>query len=169
MKKIKYYSQQHSGFSIIEVLISVMVVGMALTALATSLSYSIALTNQARYRDVASKKAQEGLDFFKRERVVLGWNLFHTNISDAGYCLSTIPESVSQPPDSIVLSSLPTGSCGVNQFDISVEGVGPNFKREVYITKGATDEPLIITVAVSWPGGSGDDHVVEIQQELYQW
>lgn len=157
-------SNRQSGFSIIEVLISIVVIGLTLTALAASLTFSIELTNQARYRDIASKKAQEAVDYFKRERVILGWSLFYNELDSSGYCMSSVP-SVSNPPGSISFDSLTTGDCGAAAYDLDVAGIGPDFKREVDVVKAGFGDPVTLTVTVSWP----EDHSVQVEQEFYRW
>jgi len=168
-----------SGFSLIEILFASLVVAMTLTAIAASLSYSINLNNQSNYRAIAIDKAQEGLDFFKRERVTLGWSEFQENLSnetgssriEEEYCVASIP-SPSDLPDTIAFSFLVSGQC--SDYDLDVQGAGVNFKRNVTVSlvPGDIDEEIVITVTVSWPSRLGSDpdyNTVELSQEFHRW
>ncbi len=165
-----------TGFSLIEILFATLVVAMTLTAIATSLSYSIKINNQSNYRSAAIDKAREGLDFFKRERVTLGWNTFHAELTDESgpnyvtetYCLPTIPDP-SSLPGYVAFDSMGTGAC--SDYDLTIEGIAEDFKRdiEVEIDPDTLSNKLTITVTVSWMGDKGTDHTVELSQDFHQW
>lgn len=158
----------NQGFSIIEVLIATLVVGVTLTAVVLTLTYSIKSNALAAYRQTAAKKAQEGIDYYRRERVILGWEKFISEIG-ANYCLVTVP--------SPAVNGLPTfgivETCDGHdqQYEIAVNGVGTRFKREVVITKSdeVSDQWVNIQVTVSWPSELANSNSVTLTQKLSQW
>ncbi len=163
MIKFSQTRSEQTGFSLIELLVATMVVGLTLTAIVTTLTYSIKVNDQANYRDIAIQKAQEGVDFFKRERVILGWNNFY-NLLNSSYCLDEIPDPSTSSSDH-AFSGL-ASSC--TDFDIPITGAAVEFKRTVSIDKSGGDE-VDITVTVSWPLDDSNASEVEVSQLFKEW
>ncbi len=159
-KPANFIAEQQTGFSLIEMLVATMVVAMSLTAISAVLTYSIKLSDQSLYREVATAKAQEGMDFFKRERVILGWSDFYDIVSGS-YCLDQIPDP-SQSETNHAFSGLAT-SCTGYELEVSEAPIG--FKREATVNKPDTTT-VEISIAVSWPNKDGDDIDVTISQVL---
>lgn len=163
LKTIIQNKKSIQGFSLIELLIATTVVSLTLTAIATILTYSIKVNDQAIFREIATKKAQEGMDFFKRERVILGWNNFYSLLGSS-YCLNQIP----QPSVSSDNNAFDDLSISCTDYEIPVTGAPVEFKREVDISKSAGDT-VSITITVSWPKGDFDSLSVELTQDFKQY
>ena len=127
------------GSSLIEIIIATAVVGSILTAVAMALTFSIKSTAEANYRSVATTKAQEAMEVFRREKTLLGWADFYSVAGGAStYCLNTLPMVVDG------LASV-VGDCGTI-YGLVVAGVGTSFMREAEVSTG-TD---LVTDRTKW-------------------
>lgn len=144
------------GQTIIEVLIAVAVVGVVLTAVASALTQSVKNTVESKYKSVATNRAQEVLEIFRRERFNLGWESFQVALSDGAYCYNSLPTTSQEFVDSA------TGTCVDGEI---VSGV--SMKREVTITSPTSVE-LQVEVAVSWTDGDIERDVT-INQTFRRW
>lgn len=167
-------SSQTSGFSLIEILVAAFVVGVALTAIATVLTYTINLSDQGVQREAAVQLAQEGIDFFKRERVILGWNDFVNELSSSTYCLEQIPDpslSAASSAFDALVSDGQDGACqdvdGNIVYAISQDGVPQDMLREANVTEASG--VVTIQVEVRWPKDATQDYQVQLEQELRQY
>lgn len=77
----KHNNQQ--GLGLIEVLIAVMTTALMLTAVAILLTMSLRNSAEARYRDIATSESQEVIEYLRRQKFILGWELFWDEI-DSG-------------------------------------------------------------------------------------
>lgn len=128
---------QPTGFSMIEVMIAVMVVGMVMTAVAALMTSSTKLTAESRYAGFARSKVQEALEVFRRERFLLGWNDFYNSLANGVYCYNQIPM------DSDAFKARAVGGCSD-----TFEGAGQAFKREVLVIK--TGDSVEVTSHIEW-------------------
>lgn len=151
------------GSSLIEILIAIGIVGIVLTGIIVALTFSIKSTAESKYRSLATTKAQEVIEYLRRERSRLGWSQFYELINDGFYCFDEIPGfdvSIAEKQ----------GQCGEN-YSLVMPGVGLNFKREAEINKNGLDDVEII-VTVSWPRfeQSADiDREVVVRQKIKNW
>jgi type II secretory pathway pseudopilin PulG len=137
---VRHWRHLSPGQTLVEILIATAVVAVVLTAIATSLSFTVKNSAEARYRAVASSLAQEAVEVFRRERSVQGWEAFYAGLpASATYCFNTLPTSP-------VVFTQGTGACGTTYF--SPSGTAVSFKREASLQKGANQ--VTITVVVSW-------------------
>ncbi|KUK79569.1 MAG: hypothetical protein XD95_0302 [Microgenomates bacterium 39_7] len=94
---------------------------------------------------MASELAQEGADFFRQERNILGWNGLYSVLTDNNtYCLTNLNE-FSTDVENHVFDNL-SGLC--SGYNISVEQT--NFKREAVVTKSSSKDEIEVEVTVSW-------------------
>lgn len=150
------------GSSLIEIIIATAVVGGVLTAVAMALTFSIKSTAEANYRSVATNKAQEAMEVFRREKTLLGWDNFYSVNSGFGtICLNTLP-GVTE------LGGIANTNCGTS-YSLTVDGVGTGFKREATLSTGT--DVVNVTVTVYWPNSNNptEDHRVEIKQSIWRW
>lgn len=145
-----------NGSTIIELLISLMVVGLVVTAVASASTYSIKNTGEARFRQAASTLAQEVLEKSKNEKTRLGFINFGSAVGSATYCFDTIPASFDASP--------PMPSQGVCGAGDTIPLAGTEFTREVIFT--STAALITVEVDVSW-SDSGNIRHVELVQEFY--
>jgi len=145
-------SYHQAGQSIIEVLIATLVVGLVLTAIASSLTFSIKNTAQTKQRELASNYAQEGLEVFRRERNLQGWTSFTEALNTNTFCLNELPA------DSQAFRDLPAGEC---------EGgtviAGSTLTRTAYVRVIDADT-IEITIGVAWDDSNQMREVSVVQE-----
>ena len=149
-----------TGQSIIEVLIATGVVALVMTAMMAAMTLSLQNSSQARYRSLATKLGQEGVESFRQFRDSMGWEAFYSVINSQGtgtYCLNSLPTSEEQ------LSSLDSGEC--EEYGISRTGI--NFKREGYIRIVDPDK-IELEVNVFWLDGTKEKNTL-VDVELTNW
>jgi len=146
-----------AGNTIIEVLVATAIVGVILTALAYSLGQSVKNSAQAEYRQIATRYAQDGMEFFRQQRTSLQWTAFMTNMPNAStyFCMgnvSTLPLTTSftvpvagYPPTSF------NAACQINHTSPPV-----TMYRSVQVVSKITSNPqsIEVVVRVSWLDGT---------------
>lgn len=150
--------QRQAGQTIIEILVATGVIAMVMTAVASGLTLSVQNTSQAKYRALASKQVQEGLEMFLRERSRLGWESFRSSLASGSYCLGEV-----LPADSAGFQALPRGECGQDGYALA----GTTYFREANVTIVSADE-VEITVTVRWQDGE-DLRTTSSTQILRNW
>jgi Tfp pilus assembly protein PilV len=133
--------QSQRGVGMIEVLIATGVVGLVMTAVASGLVLSVKNSAISKYRVVAATRAQEAMEVFRREKVLLGWSQFYETLSAATYCLDTLASNSAQ------FKSMTTGSCD----DDSVIA-GTSFTREALVDIVSPQE-VRVEIVVDWMDG----------------
>ena len=151
---------RQAGQSIIEVLIATGVVALVMTAVMAAMTLSLQNSAQAKYRSLATKLAQDGMENLRQFRTSLGWEAFYQILSDQGsgtYCLNSLPTNETQ------LASLESGAC--ETYGISRGGV--NFKRELMLDIVSSDK-ISLQITTTWVDGNRTHHSL-IKQELQSW
>lgn len=148
-----------SGFGIVEVLVSVAIVGTILTAVAAGLSMSLKTSAELKFRGIALNKAQAVIEAVRRERSILGWTAFF-NLFESGtsgvytYCFNDDTALVHSS------FSLSLGACAdTAAWD------GNDFIRELTVDATTPDE-VQLTSTVYWEGRAKQ---IELKQLLYKW
>jgi Tfp pilus assembly protein PilV len=177
MKKLKNFfglvskktKTSQSGSSLIEILIALAVVSVTLTAIATALTYSVKITAEAKYRSLATNKAQEAIEMFRRERTILGWDEFYSTISNDGssptYCLDSLPAASIN--DQTEFAEMSNAACGESAYELEVENLGVAYKREAEVTVNA--DSILVEVYVYWPGENDLVHQVYTSYKFKEW
>jgi len=150
------------GSSLIEILIATVVVGLVVTAIAVGMSHSVRNTAQSRYREVATKLAQDAQESFRRERNRLGWSQFVAVFDNPVYCFDQIPDVFMEE----TLANV-AGACGTGQT-VSVNESNVAFYREVRVVINDADGTAEVTVDMSWE----DDNLeqsLSTEQVLRDW
>lgn len=130
--------------TLVEVLVAVTIIALVLTAVSAMISMSIKLASSNEQNQLALQKAQEGLEFFRKERLINSWYSFSTPLIDgAVYCLSSLPEEVAS-------ISAQLGICG--DADV-LEAAKYNFKREATINFSGSNS-LTVQVDLDWTDGN---------------
>ncbi|MGD9129047.1 MAG: hypothetical protein PVJ09_00965 [Candidatus Woesebacteria bacterium] len=139
------FKKLQTGSSLIEVLIAAGVVGVVLTAMALGLTFSVKTSSEAKYRSIAAKQAEEGMELFNKERVIQGWTDFHTLAGT--YCLTGANDIVS-------------GACTAAQR-ITLSKM--DFTRQAQVDNTDPDK-VVITLTVTW-----ENHHVTVTKEFRDW
>ncbi len=148
-----------AGFGMVEVVVSLGIIGLILTAVASGLSFSLNNTAEAKFRGIALSKSQEVMEVIRRERTIRGWDSF-VQLFAAGspgvytYCLNTTTsiEHDSFPPTA--------GAC----VD-TVSWDGNAFIRELTVDTSALNQ-VEFTATVYW---QGRDKQIQLTQSLQKW
>lgn len=161
MRKIK----NKKGSTIIELLISLVIVGLVVTAVATSATYSIKNTGEAKNRQFATSLAQQVVEKSRVEKNSMGFPNFKNAVGANTYCFDTIPSDFT--PAS--LATLTLNGCNVGEV---VAAGGIDFTRYATFSPLDTDSPpdleidtIEIEVFVEWTE-SGDTRSVQVTNQL---
>lgn len=139
------------GSTLIELLIATMIVGTIVTAVAAGVTNSVKNNAEARYREIATVLAQQGMEVLRTERGNLGWVTFHDTITDGTFCMpagmATLSELSTDPQECIITES---------NFD---------FDREVELSKTSGANPEVTAIiTVEWERRSGETSDVTVTQ-----
>lgn len=150
-------SQRQSGQSLLEVVVVTFILLMALVALISLTTVSIARNRLAKERTVATRLAQEGLEWFKYQRDSMGFDQV-ANLTSGIYCLSSLPENI---------SSLPIGECNDAEDEdwVVVENSPRLFQRNLNISIPPSGDEVQALVEVSWRG----DKTVALEGVVKKW
>lgn len=168
------------GAALIELIISVLVVGLVLTAVATTITYSIRVTSAARKQDLANSIAQDAIEALHRERALAGWNTFYAHFVAAGPGLYCIDQDqidtysnddefnnrdfslMFKKKDTIEQVTQAEGECEREE-----EGLGVPFYQQLTITTtgGASGDSVQAEVNVMWDVQSTGD-VTRLRQPI---
>lgn len=120
LKKRKKRQNKQGAFTFVEVLAAVSIVALVMTAMGSMMALSVRVAEANEMEQLAQMKAQQSIEFFRRERLVRGWTAFNTKLEDGKtYCLSDIPTAIGG------LSTKPLSGCpkkiDFNFFRYSIE------------------------------------------------
>jgi len=106
---------------------------------------------EAKYRSLATHRAQEAMEVFRREKVLLGWAQFSDSIVGDTYCVNTLPSN------STTFQTMETGVC-------DEEGVIADtiFSREALVDILA--DRIRVEIVVDWQDGDRDESVSLVQE-----
>lgn len=139
-----YNTKKQTGSTLIEILVAASIVALVLTAVGAMMSMSIKLSDNNEKQQLALQKAQEAMEFFRKERAINSWLGFSTPLDDeAVYCISTLPESVA----SIAAKfgpCLDTDLLDINRY---------SFKREAIIDFDGSNS-LSVRINLLWNDGN---------------
>lgn len=138
LAKRGYISQ--IGSTLIELLISIMIVALVVTSVAVATTYSIKNSGEAKYRELATVYGQDVIELFRAEKNRLGFFGLKNAVPAGAYCFDELPDDLE--------GTLNTGACG--SAEISTDGGNTSlYSRDVVITyPDATT--IRLEVEVSW-------------------
>ncbi len=132
-----------NGFSLIEVLVFVSILGLVFIVGAALATISIQNSKSAENRILASRYGEELLDWLKGQKET-NWASFvaKTSTSVTSYCMTAEPINYS-------INTWPSsGSCGANQYI-----TGTNFIRQVDLQQDqlfGTNSRINVSIHVKW-------------------
>lgn len=135
---------RQKGSTLIEILVAISVISLVLTAVGSMISMSIKLSDSNEQKQLALQKAQETLEFFRKERSINSWSSFSTPLEDKStYCLSSLPENIAS-------MSANLGVCGDEDL---FDAAKYKFKREVVVNFNNANS-LRVEIDLLWQDGS---------------
>jgi Tfp pilus assembly protein PilV len=129
-----------TGQSLVEVLIITVLVASILTAIAGVVSKSLQSTAENKRKSIAANFAQEGVEVFRKNRQILGWETFQSSLDSGTYCLDSLPANEE------AFTGMLASACSGGQTI-----PGTIFTREVEVTSNATE--VDVEVSVRWDVG----------------
>lgn len=131
------------GSTLVEILVAVTIIALVLTAVSAMISMSSRLAESNEKKQLALQKAEEALEFFRKERAITSWYGFSSPLNDGStYCVSNLPENIAS-------ISAQIGTCGEND---AMEAAHYNFRRQAQVTFQGSDR-LSIEVEMIWSDG----------------
>lgn len=167
MKKQRKNSRQPAGFTLIEAMISIVILSFGVLSLAAVYAQGIMFSSMSQYNYIAEKKAEEAVEsiFTSRDTKVLTWAQI-TNISEGGV-FKDGPQPLLDPgpdglvgtaddnaalPDTIIIGPGPDGILGT--ADDQVANLNSIMTRTIAITPVAGETNLRqITVTITYRFG----------------
>jgi Tfp pilus assembly protein PilV len=136
----KAFPASEAGVSIIEIVIATGVVAFVMTATLAVISVSLRTTVLSQNKSLATKYTQEGVEYFRAQRNLMGWEGFIDTI-EAGtlFCLNQLTYTATGG-----LEQVPARACTQNEFVDSKN----RFKREAQVTYAEVAGEGIVTVLV---------------------
>jgi len=111
LKKRTNQHQKQRAFTFVEVLVATMLVALVMTALGSMMALSMRVAEANEMEQLAQLKAQQTMEFFRRERLIRGWSDFYNSLQDnATYCLNTLPTNI---------VNISLGSCSTYKSDFN--------------------------------------------------
>lgn len=149
---LKLIKKNTTGFTLVEVLVAVVIVGLVLTAIAAAISFSVKNSSQADYRQVATRYAQDAIDIIRQKRATDGWSAFTSFMTTGNdYC---------------VAENAVKKSSNCSSADYKLTNNEAEFTRKIDVVNSTTD--IQLTVTVEWQDGS-EWRDVEVVQKLFDY
>ena len=155
MKKIKLNFKKPKlkhGSGMIEILIATGVVGLVMTAVVAGFVLSVKSTTFGKNQVLASTRAQEAMEVFRREKVLLGWAQFSDSVGDDTYCVNDLPS------DSGAFQAMQTGVCAEGEVITNTV-----FIRQALVDV-ISDGEIRVEVVVNWQDGDSSQSVNLVQE-----
>jgi type IV pilus assembly protein PilV len=168
----RYYKAQ-TGFSLIEILISLLILSIGLLGLGGLQLSSLKNTNNAHFRTVASLAATDLIDRMRANPLGVESNLYTANlgIEDCDVNLSKVCEAgVECAADELATYDLFRVNCGVSAGVYQTGGIQydlPQASLAVGCTAAACTTGIEHSIRVSWNEPDDDDEDAGVQARSY--
>lgn len=145
---------RNRGATLIEILITTVFVTLVLVALTNLTMVSLARNRAAKEQSVATRLAQEGIDWIKSERTRQGYNTFSTTLSTGIiYCMGADVAPVEQ--------------LGDDNCSFSVGSDTSRYIRRLTIT--SVDSSSMAFEVTVIPPGKTEAEAIKLSGEIYKW
>lgn len=154
-----------SGQTLVEILFALAVIALVLVAVVSRVSESVGKANFARNQLLATRFAQEGIEWARSQRDQLPWDAdgsipdFSDYIDATTYCLVSLNDNI---------DSLAPAACSSSQ---TIPGT-PFFREVSFVSELSpppTEGPYTdVTVTVTWTDRVGD-HQSNLMTRLSKW
>jgi len=159
IKKLKEKVSQR-GAALVELIISILIVGLVLTALASTLTYSISVTSAARKQDIATGLAQDGIETIHKLRATAGWSAFYgyfdalelgvAPIQTTFLCIKENPVNTVDPEAVFVEISSTQAALTKEECLKTDESINIDFYQVTTVIVDSSTESVTAQVDVSW-------------------
>ncbi|MBW7955914.1 hypothetical protein H3C66_04235 [Patescibacteria group bacterium] len=164
LRTAQYKKRKRLGQTIVEVIIATGVVGLVMTAVVAVVTVSVRNASRAKAKALGTKYTQEGIEYFRAQKNLMGWESFVGAIQEGGstptYCLATLPYTQNGG-----LENLPNRPCQASEFVDSND----LYQRSANVTLGVLggQDAVTVTVTTTWEDGdrmTESTATVEFQQ-----
>jgi prepilin-type N-terminal cleavage/methylation domain-containing protein len=155
--------ENNQGFTLVEVLVTVFIIGVVVTGLYGILAWNIRLAVSISNNYAASLLAQEGIEVVRNIRDT-EWqqsSSFGLSLPDGDYSVQYDSSALGNDQDEYLSFDAPTGSFSYNG---SVDTI---FKREIVISSPTVDQKAVV-VNVTWRE-YGNDKTLSAEDRLFNW
>ena len=138
------------GQTLVEIIIAISVVGLVMTAVVAIVTVSVRNVSRAKAKALGTKYTQEGIEYFRAQKNLMGWETFWETIQAGGpsstYCLAELPYTQNGG-----LESVPNRACLSTEF---VDNTAV-YQRKAEVTVGPVNgqDTVTVTVLTTWPDG----------------
>jgi len=130
--------------TLIEILIAVSIIALVLTSVSAMITMSIKLASSNEQKQLALQKAEEAMEFFRKERAINSWQSFSTSLVDGEvYCVSSLPEAIAS-------ISAQLGTCSEENV---LEAAKYPFRREAIVQFNSVNN-VKLEVKLLWLDGN---------------
>jgi len=171
----KFFKKNNQrGAVLVEVLVVMAIFSVFLTVVMRAMLSNLQATIDARVRSNGNFHAQQSMEMFIRERALLGWSDFRTEIS-AWNSLICINGALLDPATE-VLGDFPANdprnsnsACPTGYGLVSADPADGTFRREALIT--ATANEVVVSITVYWPSSKSGtlEHHTTIENSFQDW
>ena len=151
----KIISNRQKGTTLLEVIFTIVVIGMVLGALITAVNYGLSNAQYARNKALATKYGQEAIEWLRAQRN-LDWYDFSGRACSSGPCTPYCLVDFSVWPGQAACSA---GMVINDQFD--------SFHREVTLEQDGVDK-VNVQMRVFWQQGNRDSEI-KLNTYLTRW
>lgn len=145
------------GSTLVEVLVAIGVLSVVLTALMAMMGMSVRLSERNEKRQLALQKANETIEFFKKERLLNSWPIFSDSLSENNYCFPGLPDEISLLPDY-------AGSCQATE---TLEVAQYKFTRQLSVSH-LDASTISMQVSLNWYE-LGEVKSLSLEQEFKEY
>ncbi len=159
-RRIKYLV----GFTLIEMSVVAMLLLIVVATLVSVTTVAMARNRESKERTVATRLAQEGIEWIRSERDRVGYEAIANMVPASpnppkDYCLTQLPALTDNG-----FESLSAAACGTADWVASYPNL---FIRQMTLTNTGSD--VLVTMRVTWKKSGSQDNVVELSGSLSQW
>lgn len=147
-----------SGQSLVEMIMAVGLVAIVLVGLISAITFSLTNSQYARNKTLATKFAQEGIEWARNQRDSLNWNVFYAYAAigvGRTYCLNSLSFT---SPGSCAANTVIPNTIFTRQINLVANGIGA----------GANQDRVAVNIQIIWPQGNRTGTVV-LNSFLSKW
>ena len=152
-----------NGFTLIEMVIVAMLLLIVIATLVSVTTVALARNRESKERTVATRLAQEGIEWIRSERDRLGYdaivNMIPTAAEAKEYCMPRVP--------TVAEGGFPSFSASACEDTGWVTGYNDLFIRRLLLTNTGSD--VEVKVIVSWKKSGDRENYASMSGVLSQW
>ena len=155
----------NKGFTLVEILVATGIVVTVLVGITSGVSFAVKNSRFSQEKALSVRYAQEGIEWIRLQRDVLGWNTFFNIINDEGpltftYCLNTLPQ---EKTDFSNLTPLESEEC-----EKIPESIYTRYIDITVVIEPTGSNHVDFQSRVTWQADT-ETHETILSNTLYEW